>query len=589
MAFNRLHDVCEFYLTIPGQGYFQAYPANESVEFEFEKEDEQHFYRKHLTTELKFVNDNLRSIDDFDKLYTWTRSGDKCEKVTLEVKRFCGTWSVFYNGYLSLVDMDIDVSNCTITVKPRTEDEFTCFLEQGKKEVNLLDTFSDAYVNVFYGEIQTLECLADYIESREPPCSDYMDPSWYVDSCLPSGEEDTYAMIEHEVDISSAGIPGDPYDYAIALRTVWAREFAAVGSPPSGSGWVAVTGGYARPAQKVLVSQTTCSIIYRVPFWDSDVGEYTIDNGVTIRDAMFFIADKCDLEFASDFFDLWAVGDAPNNVAYQAASAAYLSACAFFHITDVARPETDENASIMNITPLGFLNDLSKMFNGGWTILDGKLRFEHVSFFKGEYMLDLTQTDAKQFITGRFRYKYKSNELPQKEAFYWPFETDGEGGDFDGLPIEYEGACVGPEQTERDYPVDQIVTNVDFIQQNASDFEDSNEIVMIHIYLELIVRDTGLLSGESRLNGHLSWANLMYNYHRYNRPASKGVMNGEETDFFYKAKTRQQKNIEVPLTCANAGVFDAKDLVKTQLGWGSVETATLKLPGNLLKLTLIHE
>lgn len=579
----QLHDIRQFKLTLPTGGEIQVYPANEKLEYTYQKEGEYQFYRKKLKTALRFVNDDKRGINDFDDLYTIERSLSRCDKMSLEILKLCGgSWSTEFTGYLSVIDMDIDVSNCTIEVVPRVQDEFTCFLESGKEKLNLFDANGTVTLESFIGDIQYIECQDFFTDS----CSTPIDCSLRADGCITAGEG--WTLIQNDVDKSRSDIYPGECDFTIVTK--YAREFVSGAVMPPGSGWIAVTGGFARPVPVVLVEDSSteeyCRLQYQVPF-TSDEEKISIDNGRSIQDVLEFLASKCSLTVVSDFFNINPDDTHPENLAYQAAEDAGLRDVAFFHITDVANSDASENASIMEIGSLEFLDNLKTAYNVDWTVTGGALRVEHASFFKGIHMLDLTQAAAEQFILGRYRYKYKDAELPKYEEFAWSFETD-KNNDFDGLPIEYNGACVGPGQSTDPRACSYLVTNLYYLIEHSEDFLDSDEIVMIHHSGGVIQSEDGRISGEYKLNGHVSFANLHYSYHRWRRPAMYGIMNGNQTQFFDLKRVRLQPNIELMMTCENLDTFDAKDLVKTQLGWGKIDKALLTIPGNTLKMDLLH-
>lgn len=101
------------------------------------------------------------------------------------------------------------------------------------------------------------------------------------------------------------------------------------------------------------------------------------------------------------------------------------------------------------------------------------------------------------------------------------------------------------------------------------------DIIIDEVELEWILQwELGQISAAWFWNNHLSWANVHNTYWRHNRVHLTGEMNGAPDNFLSTSRKMVQENVKWvkgPDCCANA--LNAFDVIKTDLGWGVVESA----------------
>lgn len=144
------------------------------------------------------------------------------------------------------------------------------------------------------------------------------------------------------------------------------------------------------------------------------------------------------------------------------------------------------------------------------------------------------------------------------------------------------------KKNERDktHQLDTLYTDVSYLLSGKDTSNDG--IVIVAAPDGYIFSEVNRWSFKVNLNGHLSFPNLLYNYHQYHRPQKKGFINGRETVFKSIKRTRKQ-TIVIPFACCDILQFRPQGLVKTQLGWGEIESATYDDPNQILTLNLLHD
>ena len=202
-------------------------------------------------------------------------------------------------------------------------------------------------------------------------------------------------------------------------------------------------------------------------------------------------------------------------------------------------------------------------------------------------MLDLTREDLQYAIKHRGKFEYKKEELPKFERFSWM--DDLENSFFDNGTIEYTGVCVDQyENKEILHAVQYISTNVDQMIRTPDKVQDDG-FALVATVDHVILRGApeGIQTGY--VNGVLSWDWLFRYVHRWKRKKTYGLMNGVNTQFIGRPKNRSQKDVKVHICCDEIDQFSPDDLVKTQFGWGAVESATYDEPSEILTLNLLHD
>lgn len=261
-----------------------------------------------------------------------------------------------------------------------------------------------------------------------------------------------------------------------------------------------------------------------------------------------------------------------------------------FQKTDVKRPNVTGNATIANTTFEDILKSICNIFNLRWDITDeGVFVIEHVSFFSRTIGLNLIGRRDARFRVGSNKYTYDADNMPRRELFRMADEKFS-AGDFKGLPIIYNNACVNKgEGEDRDWIADNIMTDVTLALNNpSSESQVVSEDGFVLIACDdenSIISEEPILSGNT-LNNVISWAHLHRDYWRHERVFNVFTMNDVQTTALSVVPTRKQVPLRVSLCCGEA--FDPEDLVITELGEGYVLEATFELYNEELSLTLLY-
>lgn len=589
---QNIHNIYRFTVTFPAYGDIEVKPANSTLEWIWEPVEDIFYYRKTLKTQLVFINDKSKDLSDFDKFYEHDRSRDKCEVLPIRIEKKCAdAWQVTYTGELYIVDGDFDVDKCTLKIIPRTLDLWTCYEKRKDTEINLFDKIRDR---------KTLTWLLARIERKTCYSAWNLNhglniPSGLNASCLNGTPLDgDWQPERHEWAFFVNG--GVEHIY-----TTWIREIYEGGNqygPPSGTGWTDRGNGvYTREIPTrlinsevyddfVLGSGGSIPNIVHVDTYEYIFPEAGIDNGLRFNTVIKEILGQCRHTVRSDFYGVNPDNTAPDNEPYQNA----LEDCKrlyAYQITDIKLIEASNNATNFPFTLNQLLNSVRVTHNVYAGIdVNGNIRLEHITYWLRVYRQDLTKPELLPYLRGTHSYKYEKDDLPKKEVWKWMEETTDR--DFKGMPVNY-GTCYNSDKPdEKEHKANYLVTDIVHLRRNIEAYPDEGMVLIAATENGLVSRTDCLISSTNKLNGSLSFGNLLYRYHRWYRPQRMGNMNGTDEEFYLLLPTRNQKEIILPLCCEDLDAFNPTEWIKTQLGWGRVAKATLKDPGGKLTLETKH-
>lgn len=245
-------------------------------------------------------------------------------------------------------------------------------------------------------------------------------------------------------------------------------------------------------------------------------------------------------------------------------------------------------------TILKMLRDVYKCY---WYIEDGKLKIEHISYFRngGTYTsnpvigTDLTKLEnpknAKKWGFLTSSYEFDKSDMPERFQFAWMDDvTEG----FEGYPIEVNSKYVSPGRIE-DINVTGFTTDVDYMMLNPGAISQDGFALFAAIYrnerYELPIVERNVDGADLRLqNGYLSWITLQPNYYLSDLPAKKVVINKTDYEVTETSRKRKQK-VKFPTLEA----IDTKKLVKTYLGNGQIEKISVNLSSRINEVTLKYD
>ena len=616
-----------FYLDIPGQGIIQAYPFNSQLKWVDKRKTGYRFYQRTLETKLIFKDDPKNSIVDFTQLYNLERQGLTCTKVPITIDRYCecdDTWTTgFYEGYIRLNQCDWDVSNCTVDAPIVVQDNYTCLTSQWENEINMFD-YGDPVVDTspFYGILEYATCEFDHVMSWQPPIPNaqaiaiinqyfWANPA---DDCIVTTEGWTPVTRTYkanvQIDLNEGLFDGPPeFTWTINIRSKYAREFSADVAEPPGPGWIAVTGGWARPVNvtglPVLDHTTEEGRLAIEAEWGTgdfnagilsvnailgmdSFGNSTLANGKELGPLIEDLLAPCGITVISNFYNINPDGTAPANDYYTNAAEDFTN-IVLYQITDIARIDETESATVA-LTKIKTILDAMKVAGNCDMELDGTvLRIEHLSYWPNTVNMDLTQAEFIEYIADKWKYTYDEQSQPKNEIVGWNNDTDGRGNDFDGYPIEYDNDCVNDVENKQPKLIkaDGFLTNIRFLYGNE-DYYDTTDIIVMVSTTDLVINSaTQPISGRYVLNGNLAMGYLIPRYYDYGRPFKTGLINKVSTPMFTLLRNRLQAPITIPFSCDNyMGLYDPSGLIKTQLGACEIETATYTDPDETMEFKL---
>lgn len=294
----------------------------------------------------------------------------------------------------------------------------------------------------------------------------------------------------------------------------------------------------------------------------------------------------------SDFFEWNPIGDTPGyspGINYVTATANKLRWLTISQKSDIIDP-LSSNAATKGMITFDKLEIIwREVFNAYWFVdSSNRLRVEHISYFQKTVGYFANAGANAKYNKARNKYTYDKTKMPKTERFKW---AESLSTDFIGADIWYDSICVnqdsnnnvaerGPNFVTTDlyyiflFPDD--INKVGFVLM-CNDFDGVNYSVNV---------ETGLISTLLVANGHLSWANLHYHYHRHNRVLLVGYMNNLITNFFTALRSKKQKDIVIEVCCEE---FDPqKYLVNTELGDGVVDEAEISYRDHKVKISLNH-
>lgn len=228
--------------------------------------------------------------------------------------------------------------------------------------------------------------------------------------------------------------------------------------------------------------------------------------------------------------------------------------------------------------------------------------------------LNLIAPQNEDRIRGTWKYSYDKTDVPRRETFEWAIETDGEGGNFDGYPIEYSGPCVEKRAGDSGRAIRIFMTNYSDViaayyeakiertrQNNIGNpdtrpyweynrYYEDNRFVLVNLQKQYATASCLRDPATGAYNATLGWPCLHSNLWVYERPLWTGSMNDIPTTFESTVPERVQDPIEIQLCCQDYYFrFSPWDPIRSQLGWGILDSATYEVPAQKLTINIRHD
>lgn len=605
-------------------------------QFEWNREGEEIFFRKLFDSPLKFLK------ADYDYFVSEILPNECCEVKFIIEKKCSGMgflteddreitteqdWNVEWRGYFTHNSCEWDLSHCNVTVKFELDDFYRCLLYGYEDKQTIFETLQyferlECCEERSVPTLGLLECSSvcnNYItaigESPSTPDLIQFNPNSLVNPCDGSDRGDWQVEKVVQTQLSFTNQPVEIFNVCFT----WIREVAitidslGVATEPSGTGWVmreAVNYNGA-PAHKwtrlpyggIYYSWSDysidldsgcdlpCTSTISVNFPETPDSKTTQKSLTEVSN--FLVSKSCGTlsGFRSDLFEINPVGDTPGYVAgidYVTGVASKISNLRVQQISAFLTVMSDTPQEIYSDMSLkDLLDSLKIMFNCKWFVDDeGYVRMEHISWFRRTAAVDTTVGQENiRLNKSKKKFKYDRVEIPMREKFNFPYQGYK---DFIGVDIKYNSACVNLRKSVS-YSVPKFSTDLKYIQDSANNLKDFNSFLLLACDTDnTVLSETGVLTGEDQLNGHLSWANLHDAYYRHDRFLPSGLMNDVETTFETTKKTKRQ----VPVVFAGSGcckvINPLVDLVTTELGDGQIDKMVKSNRDENFKIELLY-
>lgn len=559
----------EYTFTIlrPGENT-QVYPVNDGLKFVWDAPENGTILRRKLTTTLLFRG------TDFSFFYNLYQLAD-CEETKLKIQKRCnGELADDFTGVLALNEGEYDIDRCEVQYQIKPDDKQTCFDQNAGTKINWLALGTGATLKTLYGTIEETTCNYTGGVIASPAILAAYKTCWSgvandaQDNANPDPATGWRPIENHQT--------YNPVGPVQTIQTKWARERATGATMPPGDGWVNIGGtDWARPVVFSSFTQTTGADGTTIDFL-AQIADIEADNArlmrTTLEDAISNMG--CSLNVISNYLNINPDGTNPDNEAYDWAELRFADLL-IFQKSDVVRENDSNNATILDMSVLEFLNDLKQCLNLEYGIDGDTLRIEHVSYFAGVTGPDLTGLGDGKYIRGTNKFKTTSG-VPSFESFEYQESYNDE---FRYNQIAYPSQCA----TEGPISRRCNLISADFGGLLNNDAAGLVGVVLVAAY-DLGGNEYLLSTYDDVSNGALAWAALFEEIWAFER-------------FLYTAspvptvrtvvKRKEQTPITIPFCCYDS--FDPKLLYISGLGAGKVKSAEHDTRTATLTINLMQE
>ncbi len=257
--------------------------------------------------------------------------------------------------------------------------------------------------------------------------------------------------------------------------------------------------------------------------------------------------------------------------------------------SDAKNPTSTEPATNGRIKFSDLITDLCNIFNLQWYVTGQYFIMEHVSTLDEQFAIDATG----KYNYNKRNYTYIADQIPRRVAWSWMDDTDDL--DFTGVPVEYDVANSSGRNKDntQEIRIGTISTDLNQMRDTILKANVANGgFCLVALtggnggYSGIFyVRDiVGKLTGLLKVNGYLSFSNIVEKFWRHKAHMPTAKMNGETTTMLSVRRRRRQDSIVFPYT-----ELTGHELVKTELGWGEIEDAEIDLRTMTITTTLLHD
>lgn len=269
-------------------------------------------------------------------------------------------------------------------------------------------------------------------------------------------------------------------------------------------------------------------------------------------------------------------------------------------ITNITKGEYDQPAQKALITLRNIFDMLKACYRCYWFIDRGRLRIEHVSFFRNglNYLaladagIDVSNIiepkTEKPWTTAANSYHFDKLNIPEYMQFKW---ADSVSKPFAGYSIEIMSNYVEKGNVE-EVNVQKFSSDVDLMLLNPESFSKDNFALLAAVSTddayELPFVNSEVMGYKYSLqNGLLSFIDLHEKYYKLDLPANKVKINGKG----YVASNNHVKRSKIQEIKFPVGIsqINPMQLIRTKLGDGLADSISINLSSQIANVTLRYD
>lgn len=261
--------------------------------------------------------------------------------------------------------------------------------------------------------------------------------------------------------------------------------------------------------------------------------------------------------------------------------------------SDIIDPAASNPATVLELSFEDIEKMMAEVFNMFWVLefvnLAGgyyNVRFEHISWFARSANYDAMSVTNAPLNKFKNKIKIIKDDIPLQDTYKM---MEAEDVDFVGEPIIYGENCSNRKKEERGY--EYVTTDLNMIVNNSANV-DPEGFVLVDLHISSGVpmpyATAGAISGVSKQNARLSWANLHADLHRHGRPVKSFTMNGAGTLALGPVYRKEQLDILTQMCCTD-DYNKHESLVITEFGKGMIDEAEINYTKEIIKFKLRHE
>jgi len=591
----------------------ECFPKN-ALKLSYKKNADEVFLRRELTESLIFINNEVNNCFDYDKI--------KTQSIDTEF-----TFSIPDNNYTAIfyiTDCEIDEYKQTITVKPKTYDEYTPIDNLIQDSVNVAKAYS---VGTQITPIKSLsigfltiefKIHLTYTGNFRPPTQEQIEPDlhylgWNYPGDL--GFNSNMKVVRLQRLTAEYGYFNQAYQYwevwfyyryeqhlsSVAPDSYWQfRSFTVTNDEIQISKWIRPYGGNIIPEYTIkhwtgnAWNQSNEHYTYTL-IYEPNPKEYH----VTIKSypfldfiKTFLLLDRIDIE--SDFFNSEQNPIATMLGLVFSFKNLYISIKSNFAF-EASGVTNFDLATKCNISLKEMFDYLYTQFKVRWDMHNNKLRFEHEYFYENGFSYNNSIKTFKDISSynNNYIYSYKSNEL------YKYITLDSGDGSYKPefkkhkLKYIYNHEYNTTTKTTNDLTLNMFSNDIVSAIYNWEKFRKSEGFILLHCN-----SDNEIIYGYSNYdntitpNNYLTVYNtLKYFYSILGLVYSATILYDDgtiqsTTDIIFKKlkRIKIRKNINI-----NSSDFRTDYTYITPMGQGVVEEAEEDLDNGTVNLTLLYD